>query len=151
MMVMLRVAMRVVFDAKIVAGGRLSYKPGTVLWELETPNGFGGNPAIGRDGTIYCPIRDRLYALDPNGNIKWDYYAGKPDKGVGTVIEPAIGGDGTVYTGSIGPGIVHALDGKTGTILWEKKFEKGLLRNSPCVGNDGILYIITSCRVRAAA
>ncbi len=118
-------------------------KPGTVLWEFETEGG-GRNPAIGRDGTIYSPIRDRLYALDPNGNIKWDYYVGKPDKGYRTVIEPSIGGDGTVYTGSRYSGIVHALDGKTGTILWEKKFEKHLGGNPFCVGNDGILYITTN-------
>jgi len=52
---------------------------------------------------------------------------------------PAIGVDGTVYIGSFDKK-VYALDGKTGTKIWE--FETGdRVTSSPSIGTDGIIYI----------
>ena len=50
-------------------------------------------PAIGLDGTVYFGCDDgKLYALNPDGNKKWDFTAGGA---VGS--SPAIAADGTVY------------------------------------------------------
>ncbi|MGA1874463.1 MAG: PQQ-binding-like beta-propeller repeat protein [bacterium] len=51
--------------------------------------------AIGADGTVYVGTgNESIYALDPNGTVKWSYATG------GLIsTSPAIGADGTVYIG----------------------------------------------------
>ena len=52
------------------------------------------SPAIGSDGTIYVGSDyDDLYAINPDGSIKWEFNAGR-----GRVdSSPTIGSDGTIY------------------------------------------------------
>jgi len=55
------------------------------------------SPAIGTDGTVYIGSDDaKLYALNPDGTLKWTYTTG----GSIGYSSPAIGEDGTVYVGS---------------------------------------------------
>ena len=39
---------------------------------------------------------DNLYALTPNGSLKWQYATG----GYRSMSSPAVGADGTIYVGS---------------------------------------------------
>jgi Concanavalin A-like lectin/glucanases superfamily/Divergent InlB B-repeat domain/Immunoglobulin I-set domain/Immunoglobulin domain len=75
---------------------------GTLLWSLPTP--AANPPAFGPDGTLYV---DGVYAISPNGHVKWQFPSGK----VG-----AVGADGTVYVINGGGGIA-ALD-PNGNLLW---------------------------------
>ena len=67
---------------------------------------FGGysSPAIGSNGTIYFIgaayglTNTRLYAIDPDGSLKWEF----PMGGYPGYASPAIGFDGTIYCGSRG-------------------------------------------------
>ncbi|MEW5801071.1 MAG: PQQ-binding-like beta-propeller repeat protein [bacterium] len=102
------------------------------------------SPALGADGTIYVGSESgRIYAIDPNGTMKWNYQA------QGEVYSsPAIGNDdSTLYVGSTG-GIVYAL--KSGIDLdpatrlkWKFQVNGGFY-SSPAIGNDGTVYIGSS-------
>lgn len=54
------------------------------------------SPALGENGTIYMGSSDdNIYALNPDGTLKWSYKTGGSVKS-----SPAIGENGTIYVGS---------------------------------------------------
>ncbi len=90
---------------------------------------------IGDDGTIYFGTMGtdcRLYALYPDGTIKW-YYP------VGLMIwaTPAIAEDGTIYVTSWDD-YLHAVY-SNGTRKWRFNL-RGDSSCSPAIGNDGTIY-----------
>jgi len=106
---------------------------GTGKWVFETENPVESRPAIGADGTIYLCTSDKLYAVNPDGTVKWTFEAG----GVGSLNgTPALCEDGTIYVG--GWGKVYALN-PDGTEKWV--CETGdLMSTSPAVALDGTIY-----------
>ncbi|HEX9919458.1 MAG TPA: PQQ-binding-like beta-propeller repeat protein, partial [Pyrinomonadaceae bacterium] len=110
---------------------------------------------IGPDGTIYLnDVNGRLYALSPDGGLKWVFRAGK----VGYVGPVTVGTDGTVYVAGLvpknpatacqlGDNIVD-VDGvfavnPDGTQKW--LFDKtcqGIIAG-PNVGPDGKIYAVS--------
>ena len=57
---------------------------------------MNSSPAVGADGTIYVGSDDdNLYALNPNGTLKWKFSTGNWG------VSPAVGTDGTLYFGSL--------------------------------------------------
>jgi outer membrane protein assembly factor BamB len=91
------------------------------------------NPAaIGPDGTIYIVGAETLYALDPAGNIKWQYKMGYSSNSC-----PAIGLDGTIYVGTT-DGALYAIS-STGNFKWS--YLAGNDRSSPAIGPEGTIYI----------
>src|SRR5262252_2437218 len=101
-------------------------------WDFEIGDGGPSSPAIDADGNIYIGSNDqRLYALKPDGNKKWEFVTGGKVQS-----SPAIA-DGRVYFGS--------LDGKlysvraNGTKEWE--FTTGdAVTSSPAITDDGTIY-----------
>jgi outer membrane protein assembly factor BamB len=140
------------------------------------------SPAVASDGTIYIgtlgdvpfdrsdfcdktsdypasdahpayPVNGHLYAINPNGTLKWDF------KTLGAVFSsPAIGSDGTVYVGSertrklygmnnsilvdqnpSTEGFVYAIN-QNGTIKWFVDL-LGDVDSSPAIGSDGTVYV----------
>ena len=100
------------------------------------------SPTLGADGTIYStPGDNNLYALNPDGTLKWTYAAAWP-----LGASPAIGADGTVYASSVGVlagndsfGYVYAVN-PDGTLKWT--FQTGFeLGSSPAVAADGTIYV----------
>ena len=86
------------------------------------------SPAVATDGTIYVGSTDtRLYALDPNGNIKWIYETGDQ-----LVASPAIGSDGTVYIGSADRQL-YAIN-PDGTLKWGLSDKSGF-KFIPCLSS----------------
>jgi outer membrane protein assembly factor BamB len=69
---------------------------GTLKWEIYSHEDSPvSSPVIGADGTIYAGADDgNVYAVNPNGSIKWKFYT-SPVTIMGS--SPAIGADGTVY------------------------------------------------------
>jgi outer membrane protein assembly factor BamB len=72
---------------------------GSIKWFFSRPRAtslaYNHSVAIGKDGSIYCPLWDStFYALNPNGTIKWSR------KGVFTAPNPVIDEQGRIYTAS---------------------------------------------------
>ncbi len=94
-------------DGTVIAGGSdpgrrvklAAFSPaGKKLWVFAAGKALPPfAPAIAQDGTIYLGS-DRLYALRPNGKLKWSFRAHVPKKTEDPFFDPpAIGPDGTIY------------------------------------------------------
>jgi outer membrane protein assembly factor BamB len=108
---------------------------GTLKWRYHTSNfrEIRSSPAIGSDGTIYFgSLNDTLYALNPNGTLKWSYSSN------GDIYSsPAIGSDGTIYFGSY-DNYLYALN-PDGSLKW--RYDAGTdVYTSPAIGQDGTIY-----------
>ena len=53
-------------------------------------------PAIAADGTVYIATQAELWAISPNGGIKWQVSLDNPSN---ANTPPVIGGDGPIYIG----------------------------------------------------
>jgi len=127
---------------------------GTLKWSYSTLGYVESSPAIGSDGTIYISsageynyathkfYNARLYALNPNGTLKWSYIIG----GVGYTSSPAIDSEETIYIGSRDPGPpegyynsrLYAIN-PNGTLKWSYLTGRGI-SSSPTIGLDGTIY-----------
>lgn len=69
-------------------------KNGTKLWEKKLGQGLGfGSMIIKNDNTIYASLSGKLYAIDINGNVIWEY---KPLEG-NVATAPALDQEGNLY------------------------------------------------------
>jgi len=114
---------------------------GTMKWKCHT-GGSEGTPAIAADGTIYVGS-DKLYAVYPNGTIRWGFYLG-PWEYISQSC-PAISADGTIYVGTyideVDGGDIIAVN-PDGTERWRKLITANAwVRSSPAIANDGTVYI----------
>ncbi|TNJ63344.1 hypothetical protein FE784_25840 [Paenibacillus hemerocallicola] len=107
-------------------------------------------PVLGADGTIYVKSfssgGDSLYALNPDGSIKWS-------SDTKTYSKPAVGADGTLYIWSDMKLLAYNPDG---TVKWGMDAGKPFLTNAavcggnqplfstPAVGADGTVYVATA-------
>lgn len=132
-------------------------KTGKKLWTL--PGGYSdfSSPTVGPDGTIYMTVSGRennVYALDPEGRVKWK----KPFEGKVKNSSPAISGDGrylfvdVANTAGHDGGFIYSLDPKSGEILWEFELPPAYVTsvlaldgaaNIYYMHNDGSFYSIT--------
>ena len=126
------------FDSYLYA---LYLNNGTMKWKYGA--GTETNPSIDSDGTIYIGSVDKLHAIYPNGTKKWIFNVGSSDEHI-TQSCPAISADGTIYVGTKKEGgaggniIAINHDGKE---KWRKKICQDWIRSSPCIGENGTVYI----------
>ncbi|MEW6584308.1 MAG: PQQ-binding-like beta-propeller repeat protein [Nitrospirota bacterium] len=81
-------------------GGSLSAvrpEDGSIIWTFNfiDNSSYMSNEntiAIASDGTVYIGTQDYLYAINPDGSVKWKYYS--PNT---FFMSPIIGQDGTIY------------------------------------------------------
>ncbi len=115
----------------------------TTKWINNLTNDYLFSPVTGSDGTIYIGGYTGLYALNPNGTVKWH------NDTINTHSSPAIGADGTIYIGSNyynettyeSGGILYALN-PNGTKKWAYAITNSSIESSsPTIGNDGTIYI----------
>ena len=118
---------------------------GTLKWQLMNVGG-STNPSINEDGTIYLSDYDRFHAVYPNGTKK-----GTIDLGGERHVDAsscAISADGTIYfgtnIGSAKAGEIVAID-TNGAELWSKMVADDWVESSPCIAEDGTVYIGSSC------
>lgn len=119
---------------------------GSLKWSLQAgDNGaIWSSPALGDDGTLYVGIQSGrwasppeydlgyLYAITPEGSLKWKYETN------GWVSScPALAEDGTIYIGSVG-GYLYAVN-PGGTLKWSFQTTVPFM-SSPAVGGDGTIY-----------
>lgn len=110
---------------------------GMPAWNYDTGTYIAGPAAIGRDGTIYFPSGNQLYALDAHGTLKWRSAA---HLGSSLGSAPALGRDGTIYVNT-NDGVLHAFR-PDGRLAWTYKTE-GIVMDvpaSPTLGADGSVY-----------
>lgn len=102
-------------------------------WEFSTGDYGSLAPVLAVDGTIYVAGYARLYAINPDGTLKWRH------TGTGALVGgPAVGSDGTVYIGSTN-GNLYAID-PSGEEKWV--FETGLpVVTCPAIALDGTIYL----------
>jgi outer membrane protein assembly factor BamB len=109
-------------------------------------------PIPASDANPFLPVNGHVYAINPDGTIKWDFYAmGNVDSSA------AIGADGTIYIGSdyatwgfsnavevfpigsLTTGFLYAIN-PDGTLIWVTDLY-GDVKSSPAIGSDGTIYV----------
>ena len=119
--------------------GLCAFDPnGTFLWSYEVGGECGSHsPSVSKDGTIYFGCIDKkLYALAPDGSLKWSYETGDC-----IIASPAIGADGTIYFSSY-DGKFYSLN-PDGTLKWKSGESENLGgASSPAIGADGTVYVV---------
>ena len=123
--------------------GRSPYKgpkSGKIKWKYKAGSTIGLSPVIGEDGTIYFGSRDKyFYAVNTNGILKWKF------KTEGAIFSPpSLSSDGTLYFGSQ-DGYLYALN-DDGSLKWKFLLEGNYTANSPILGEDSIIYILSNRR-----
>jgi hypothetical protein len=109
---------------------------GRVKWRFQHSGMYTVvRPAVGPDGTVYVvDISNHLYALSPDGALKWIVRAGA--KGL------AVGSDGTIYTGS--ESAIRAFN-PNGTPKWAFVQDPlAMILLGPNVGPDGNIYAVAT-------
>jgi outer membrane protein assembly factor BamB len=93
---------------------------------------WGGSPVINDQGIIYFG-NDALYAIYPNGTLKWK------NGSFSCETTPAIGKDGTIYIGTMyNPNGLSAFD-PNGTRKWVYGTGNHV-KSSPVIGSDDTIY-----------
>ena len=106
---------------------------GTTKWTFNAGQLYS-TPAVGTDGTIYIGSLDKnLYALNPDGTLKWTYTTG----GKMQRTSPSIGTDGTIYIGNADNNL-YAIN-PDGTLKWTYTFGS-YIYSSVAIGSDGTIY-----------
>ena len=117
-------------------GGLVAVDPGgSIQWILDGLDRIASSPAIGPDGTIHVARGRHVYAVDPQGEIRWTY-----ETPVRTFVfsSPAVASDGTIYVGGDDHAL-HAIN-RDGSPRWT--FKTGdLIRAPASIGADGTIYV----------
>lgn len=123
----------------------LSAITGEKQWEYATVGAtYGAGPVVGADGTVYVGTEDAdgtLYALAPDGKLRWKQTLGKAVKAA-----PAVTDDGMVYALS-DAGVLYAFSHDKGTKQWSQTLEGSAA--AVAVNADGTVYAATSAGVWA--
>lgn len=111
--------------------------PGVMKWSFNTHKvGFYGSTVIDSEGIIYTAAED-LYALYPNGTLKWQFRTNGWSESC-----PAIDENGIIYLGtSIGdPNYFYAIY-PNGTMKWRYWIGGSTdILSSPIIGFNGTIY-----------
>ena len=116
---------------------------GEIAWIYsdETMGRAYTSPVIGEDGTVYISDDRRLYAIKPDGSLKWKFDKAPTSQscvlvGSGDVIYYITG---TIYRTPTFLTYIYALD-STGSVQWEFQSEDMFANYGAGLGLDGTLY-----------
>ncbi len=120
---------------------------GEVLWKFGLSNISGAFVTVGPDGTIYTVDKDRLWAINPDGTVKWSFEdaggaGGLQLGGGGQPVDLLPDGNLVVASGHT----LWKLD-QQGNIMWSYSWDGGFnnqIDNGPAVGPDGNIYATTA-------
>jgi outer membrane protein assembly factor BamB len=104
--------------------------------------GSGASPTIGKDGTIFIGANNsNLYAIAPNGSMKWLFEADRELAGIWTT--PALSADGsTLYFGA-NKGGIYAVNAADGSKRWQFP-TYGSIYASSVLDSSGLLFTGTT-------
>lgn len=128
----------------------------TLAWTFQANDAITSSPSIGHNGTIYVGAggyydrfgwgtggRDSsLYAINPDGTLKWQFKTEKGIHAAGIFSSPVIGPDGAIYFGSLDH-YLYALDDSItyGKLKWKTYLAPEAIYGSPALGPDGTIYV----------
>lgn len=129
-------------DPNYASGGAAA---SALKWKFSASGINFSTPSVSKNGTIffgtnaYSSENEFLYALNPDGKVKWKY---NTQGGTG-YSSPAIAKDGTIYVGTYS-GRLYAFN-PDGTVKWNARIgnpesEYSTLY-SPAIGADGTIYV----------
>lgn len=124
-------------DGEEIAAGTDPTVSDLQSWKFTADEDILTSPAIGKDGTVYVTSLQRLYAISPNGSLKW-----MSDTLGQTWSSPSIGEDGTIYVGSLGWQSLHAFSPE-GIELWRHK-ENKWITSTPAIDGNGTVYVTST-------
>lgn len=109
---------------------KFAYQPGSIY--------FKGGASFAADGTAYIGGQDDfLYAINPNGTLKWKFQIATSFRGT-----PAVGSDGTVYASSTDA--FYAVN-PDGTLRWTFETAPNARHlNTPALASDGSIYFASN-------
>ena len=113
-------------------------KDGTI-YAISAPLRFlhpNSSPVIAKDGTIYASTSEALYAVNPDGILKWKFILPQNSKSSFSTV----GNNGTIYLGTQA-GIIYALS-PDGKVKWEFNTH-GKMWHPPGVSSDGMIYAVS--------
>lgn len=116
-----------------------AHNHGAEIWRFQC-DWVDGGPVIAQDGTIYFGDKSYpqyLYALYPNGTLKWRYQL----LNIWVWSTPAVAEDGTVYVGDF-EGNFYAID-SDGNLSWIYHIPDpggNSIGSSPAIAPDGTIY-----------
>jgi outer membrane protein assembly factor BamB len=106
---------------------------GVEKWRFDMIDECFGSPIVDAQGVIYIGGLIDLFAINPNGTLKWTI---RPDEAI--VSAPTIDEDGILYFSGIWGDNFHAVYSENGTEKW--RHPMGWTYGSPTIGSDGIIY-----------
>ncbi|MEO0095166.1 MAG: PQQ-binding-like beta-propeller repeat protein [candidate division WOR-3 bacterium] len=122
------------------AGMIIAINPdGSEKWRIPNINPLGV-PAVSTDGTLYIGIDSSLYAIAPNGTIKWRYRTN------GLIYSaPAIGSDGRIHFYSR-DGFLYVLNADS-TLKWRYPI---YCSSALAIGSNNTIYVVSNqCNLHA--
>jgi len=142
-----RLCLAVTAFALNVTAARVHAEAGDVQWQFELSNISGAFATVAPDGTIYTADKQRLWALNPDGTVKWTFddaggAGGLPVAGGGQPVALLPDGRIVVAAGHT----IWALE-TTGAVSWSFTWDGGFnnqIDNGPGVGPDGNIYATTA-------
>ena len=123
---------------------------GNEKWTYKTGGMTLFGPTIGSDGTIYQGSWDGyLYALNPDGTLKWKFNTRDYTPGACVSYPASIGPDNTIYLGNGdahcgGDRNLYAINGSDGSLKWKYSSSSALRLGTPAIGPDGTIYVSAS-------
>jgi outer membrane protein assembly factor BamB len=110
---------------------------GSEVWSFDAGSRVPLSPALGPEGTIYVGARNgNLYALNPDGTLKWQSPLGSVDSSA------AVGSDGIIYVGA--SSTYQALSPDDGSQLWSFPPVDGEPDSTPALGAGGRVYLTSN-------
>ena len=101
-------------------------------WRFDSTGSVVGSPVIDQEGVVYFTTGNAVFALNPDGNLRWRSAA--PSKS-GFLTAPTLAADGTLYVGAEAALVALHPDG---TQKWSLHLPSP--SSSPSIGPDGTIY-----------
>lgn len=105
---------------------------GSRKWQFDAGGSVVGSPVIDSEGIIYFVDGLAVFALNPDGSLKWRY---APTQRMNLLTGPALAADGTIYVG--GEFALFALK-PDGSLRWNLRVFSPT--SSPTIAPDGTIY-----------
>jgi len=104
---------------------------GSKKWRFDS-NGVMGSPVIDKEGVVYFSDGKAIFALNPDGSLKWRF---SPSLRFQFTTPPTLAVDGTLYAGGESALVAMRLDG---TLKWNLPVDRPL--SSITIAPDGTIY-----------
>ncbi|MCP4425714.1 MAG: S8 family serine peptidase [Chloroflexi bacterium] len=110
---------------------------GTLQYHYSPRKKASAQPVLAANGTLLVPAGKRLYALNPNGSVHFEFVSPTGGK---FEAAPVLSPDGNQIYAVLKEKNLYAVDAATGALLWEYGTD-GDLEASPVVAANGYIHL----------